>query len=346
MCHIYRTSALNWTDEHLLLITGATGFVGSHITRAAIKRGIRTRVLVNRESRFQPLQDAGVHVLFGGMTDPYSLKGAVADSTHIVHCASRDGNWGKAEKYHDVNVNGLETMLQAAVESDTLERFVHISSLDVYETRDHHGTDETEPTGTEGVDAYTLTRVEADELVQEYVRRDKLPAVILRPGFVYGPRDRTVLPHILTHLKSGSFRFVGSGEQLLNHVFVRNVVDAVFLALECENQIGEAFNITDGRLVSWNEFIGTICESAGYKYPEKHMPLPLARIVAGVLEAVWRAIGKTEPPTPSTAMVKFLGYHLDFSIDKAKHELGYDPQVDFVDAIKQTISWARKAGLT
>ena len=337
---------MNWTDDHLLLITGATGFVGSHITRAAIKRGIRTRVLVNRESRFKPLQDAGVHVLLGGMTEPYSLKGAVAEATHIVHCASREGRWGRAEKFREVNVNGLETMLQAAVDSGSLERFVHISSLDVYETRDHYGTDESEPTGTEGVDAYTQTRIEADELVQEYFRRDKLPAVILRPGFVYGPRERTVLPRILTRLKNGSFRYIGSGEQLLNHVFVRNVVDAVFLALETENQIGEAFNITDGRLVSWNEFIGTICDKAGYKRPEKHMPLPMAQVAAGVLESIWMAIGKTQPPTPSKALVKFFGYHLDFSIDKAKHELGYDPQVDFADGIKQTIAWARKAGLT
>ena len=68
--------------------------------------------------------------------------------------------------------------------------------------------------------------------------------------------------------------------------------------------------------------------------------------MAAVLETIWRAIGKTQPPTPSKAMVKFLGYHLDFSIEKAKHELGYDPQVDFVDGIKQTIAWARKTGLT
>jgi nucleoside-diphosphate-sugar epimerase len=337
---------VNWTDDHLLLITGATGFIGGHVARAAIKQGIRTRALVRRESRFKTLQENGVQVLFGSMSDPYSLKGAVADATHVVHCAARVGDWGPVAEYREVNVQGLESLLEAAVENKALQRFVHLSSLGVYEARDHHGTDETEPIATNGIGGYAQTKIEAENLVQGYVKREKLPAIILRPGFVYGPRDRAVLPRVLSRLKNGRFRFIGSGEQVLNNVYVGNAVDAIFKALECEDQVGQAFNITDGRLVSRLEFIHTICDAGGYKRPEKHVPLGAARTAAIVLETIWKALGITNPPTPSQAIVKFLGYNLDYSIEKARRELGYDPQVDFADGMKQTMAWARKAGLT
>lgn len=337
---------MNHSEEQLLLITGATGFVGSQVAREALDRGLRVRALVRRESKFKWLQDAGVDVQFGSMTDAYSLKGAVRDATHIVHCAAKVGDWGPVEDYRDVNVRGFETMVEAACESDVLQRFVHMSSLGVYEPRDHHGSDETAPLSRQGLDAYTLTKVEAEELLQGYIRRENLPAVILRPGFVYGPRDRTVLPRILERLKKGKFKFIGSGEQLLNNVYVKNVADAVFLALDCENQHGEAFNITDGRLVTRHEFIHAICDEAGYERPEKHVPLPTAQAAAAVLEAVWKLLGISTPPVPSKATVKFLGYNLDYSIEKAKRVLGYDPAVDFEEGIKKTMAWAKSAGLT
>src|SRR5690606_5688301 len=111
--------------------------------------------------------------------------------------------------------------------------------LGVYEARDHHGTDESEPPSLSGIDGYTLTKAESEQRVVRAIADDKLPAVILRPGFVYGPRDQTVLPRIIERLKSGGFKYLGSGEQLLNNVYVGNVVDAVFLAISRDDCLGE-----------------------------------------------------------------------------------------------------------
>lgn len=340
----------------LLLVTGATGLVGSHVVERARKDGIPVRVLVRAGSDTKLLDEWAVEKVPGDMSDADSLKKAVAGATHIVHCAAKVGDWGPVEDYRAVNVRGVEELLSAVAEAasfgpeagsfrhaaaGSLKRYVHISSLGVYEARDHYGTDESEPPCTKGIDGYTLTKVECEQVVQQHIAEKSLPAVILRPGFIYGPRDRTVLPRILKNMKAGKVKFLGSGEQLMNNTFVGNLTDAVFLALNKDGVTGRTYNITDGRLVTKLEFLNTIAELAGYPKPTKHVPLGVAKTAAAVLEKLWKLLGKKEAPTPSKATIKFLGFNLDYSIQRAKDELGYEPRVDFQEGIKSAVKWAK-----
>jgi nucleoside-diphosphate-sugar epimerase len=331
------------TDHNqLLLVTGATGLVGSHVAERATQLGFRTRVILRPGSDSQLLDESNVERVTGDVTDPDSLRRAADGVTCIIHCAAKVGDWGPVEAYREVNVRGLESLLAAAEQSGTLKRFIHVSSLGVYAARDHYGTDESERPATAGIDGYTLTKVESEQLVSKHIREKQLPATILRPGFIYGPRDRTVLPRILERLKSGKFAFLGSGEKLMNNTFVGNLVDAIFAACDRDESIGQTYNIADPRLVSKLEFITTIAEAAGYAVPTKKVPLPVARFLATVMEGTWKLLGKTEAPLLSGARIKFLGLNLDFCIDKALRELGYEPTVDFTAGMQTTIDWFRE----
>lgn len=333
------------TDRDLVLVTGATGLVGSHVAEEARKRGHHVRAIVRNPNQCVDLRSWGVELIEGDLTNRESLARAANGATVIVHCAAKVGDWGPTEDYRTVNVHGLRDLLEAAESSGSLKRFVHISSLGVYPACDHHGTDEFTPVSTTGIDGYTLTKVEAENLVREHIRDRKLPAVILRPGFIYGPRDRTILPKVLARLKGGGFKFLGDGRQLLNNTFVGNLVSAILLAIEKDDVVGELFNITDNRLVSRREFIGTICEAAGLPTPTKNVPLPVAKALANLMEAAYRMLGKKEAPLLSSARIKFLGLNLDYSIDKARRLLGYDPPTDFTEAMRTTVAWAHEAGL-
>lgn len=334
------------TESRRLLVTGATGLVGSHVAEHAASTGWTVRALVRPGSRSELLKSWGVELVEGHLEEPETLPAAVADVTHVVHCAAKVGDWGPVEDYRRVNVGGLGNLLEALSATGSLQRFVHISSLGVYEARDHYGTDESETPNVSGIDGYTLTKVESEQLVLDRVKQGNLPAVVLRPGFVYGPRDRTVLPRLLERLRDGKFAYLGSGKQLLNNVFVGNVVSAVWLALERDDLVGEVFNITDPRLVTRHEFIESIVDHAGLPRPTKHVPLAIARPLASILESTWRLLGKTEAPLLSQARIKFLGLHLDYSIDRARQRLGYQPEIDFQEGIERTMDWARDAGLT
>jgi nucleoside-diphosphate-sugar epimerase len=328
------------TAADTVLVTGAAGLVGSHAVEAAAKTGARVRALVRNVTEAASLAERGAELAAGDMRDHASLATAVRDATVVVHCAAKVGDWGSVEPYRQVNVEGTRALLEAAA-TGSVRRFVHISSLGVYEARDHHGTDETAPLNTQGIDAYTLTKIESERVVRGAIDRQALPAVILRPGFIYGPRDRTVLPRLLERLKARQVKFLGSGEQLMNNTFVGNLVQAVLLAIEKEEAVGQTFNITDGRLVSKREFMRTVAEAAGYPVPTASVPLPVARTLARLMEGTWKLLGKQQAPLLSSARIKFLGLNLDFCIDKARRELGYDPQIDFAEGMQRTIQWFR-----
>ncbi|MFP6766836.1 MAG: NAD-dependent epimerase/dehydratase family protein [Planctomycetaceae bacterium] len=330
--------------EDRVLVTGATGLVGSHVAERAVREGLATRVIVRQPTAAGWLDDLGAEVVSGDMADGESLRRAVADVSVIVHCAAKVGDWGPVEDYREVNVRGVEKLLDAAQASGSLRRFVHISSLGVYEARDHHGTDETEEPDRKGIDGYTLTKVESEDLVLGRANGG-CPVVVLRPGFVYGKRDRTVVPRLLERLQAGAVKFLGSGEQLMNNTYVGNLVDAVFLAISRDDVLGEVFNITDERLVTKREFIGTIAREAGLDEPTGSVPLWLAKALARGMERTWRLLGKTEAPLLSSAKIKFLGQNLDFDIGKARRELSYAPGVDFSEGMAETIGWCRGEGL-
>ncbi len=324
--------------EDKLLVTGATGLVGSQVIQRALELGQPVTALVRSVEQASFLQEQGVELIEGDLTRPETLQGKLSGVTQVVHTAAKVGDWGRVDEYRQTNVTGLLNLIAALQEQCKLKRLIHISSLGVYAARDHHGTDETEPPHASGIDGYTLSKIEAEQLLQQ----QSIPYTILRPGFIYGPRDRTVLPRILERLQSGQFAYLGSPEKLMNNTYVKHLVDAVFLALNQEQAVGQIYNITDVTLVSKREFISTIAEQAGYKSPEKVVPLPVARHLAKLLEGLWRLLGKKQAPILSQARIKFLGLNLDYSTLKAQHELGYAPQTTYQEAMSETIDWFRE----
>jgi nucleoside-diphosphate-sugar epimerase len=215
-------------------------------------------------------------------------------------------------------------------------RFVHVSSLGVYEGRDHFGTDETTPPAVNSLDAYTRSKTEAEALALGFVPRG-LPVTVVRPGFIYGERDRTVLPKLLMNLRRGTFAYFGSGRQALNCIYAKNLVHALFLAAESP-AVGEVFNVTDGQPVSKQDFVGLVAELAGLKPPTRHIPLGLARFLAAIVEGAARLRGAKNPPIINKARFKFLGLNLDFSIEKARRVLHYDPPFTTRDGLTRAVA--------
>jgi nucleoside-diphosphate-sugar epimerase len=310
-----------------IFITGATGLVGSHATEEALRRGHRVRALVRATSNTRLLDQWGVETIVGDLEDPNALRQGVAGADWVFNCAAKVGDWGS---------------LDAAVPA-RLERFVHVSSLGVYEGRDHYGTDETVPPAANSLDAYTRSKTEAEALVLQYYRDRALPAVVVRPGFIYGERDRTVLPKLLLNLKRGSFMYFGSGEQALNCIYVKNLVHGMFLAALSPAAIGEVFNLTDGQPVSKKQFVGRVAELAGLSPPTRRLPLKLARFLANVVEGGAKLRGAKNPPIINKARFKFLGLNLDYSIEKARRVLDYQPPFTFEQGIERAMAEYRPA---
>ncbi|HEV3162434.1 MAG TPA: NAD-dependent epimerase/dehydratase family protein [Isosphaeraceae bacterium] len=312
------------SSSKTIFITGATGLVGSHVVEEALQRGHRMRALVRASSDTRWLDQWGVDKVPGDLTDAEALRQGVSGADWVINCAAKVGDWGTLDEFRRLNVEALRLLLDAAAEAG-VERFVHVSSLGVYEGKDHFGTDETTAPAAQALDGYTRSKVEAETLALQYFDERKLPVAIVRPGFIYGPRDRTVLPKLINALRSGRFFYFGSGEQALNCIYVKNLAHGIFLAAESPAAVGEVFNLTDGQRVSKRQFVGQVAELAGLRPPRRKIPLWLAWTLAVLMER--RAIrkGATEPPLVNKARYKFLGLNLDYSIEKARRVLCYAP---------------------
>jgi len=321
------------TSDDLILVTGATGLVGSHVAEQAAQRGCRLRALVRPTADVGFLRGLNIELIHGDLDQAEPLKTACAGASIVIHCAAKVGDWGRTEEYRRINVKGTQALMDAALAAGSLKRWIQISSLGVYEGKDHYGTDEATAPSTTGIDGYTLTKVESELLVCDYIRNFKLPAVILRPGFIYGPRDRTVLPKLTERLRSGKFAYLGSPDKLMNNTYVGNLCEAIWLAVERDDAVGEVFNIRDPRAVTKREFIETVCDAAGIARPSKIVPLPVAKFVAKAMETTWKLFGKKQAPLLNNARIKFLGLNLDYSIDKAIRKLRYAGSTDFRDAM-------------
>ncbi len=324
------------------LVTGATGFVGGHLVEVCKARGLAVSSIARPSSETTVLERLGITLQRGDLTDHALVRRALDGVEVVVHCAAKVGDWGPVDDYRAVNVDALRGLLEAC-RGRSLHRFVHLSSLGVYAARHHHGTDENEPLPAHHMDGYTQTKVEAEGLALKYQREHGVPVVVLRPGFIYGARDRTVLPKLITALRQGEFRYLGDGSQALNTIYVGNLVDAIFLAVEQPQAVGQIYNLTDGEGVSKRRFIEEVADGMGLERPRRSVPLWVARILAWAMERRARRRGAVKAPKLTQARLKFLGLNLDFSIDKAKRELGYRPRIGFDQGMQETMAWYRQS---
>ena len=133
-------------------------------------------------------------------------------------------------------------------------------------------------------------------------------------------------------------KIIGNGKKVLNNTYAGNFVDAILLAMEKEEALGEIFNIRDERLVTREEFIGAVCRYLGKPDP-RHVPQWLARSVVGMIEGMAKLRGAKTAPLLTRARIKFMTLNLDFSIAKAQEKLGYKARVDFQEGIQETLDW-------
>lgn len=333
----------------LTLVTGATGFIGGHLARALLRRGDVVRALVRDEAArpvaecARKLGEAGIQLVTGDLTDTHSLRSAVAGAECVYHCAALVGDWLDPREVRRVNVEGTRSLLAACVEAG-VRRTVYVSSLAVLGSIHHFGTDESAPYRYTG-DAYSDSKIDSERIVQEFAARGELRAVILRPGYVYGPGDRHVLPRLLENLACGRFTYTGDGSKQLNNLYIEDLEQAAFLAERAPHAAGQAYNLTDGSRTSLREFVTFITGYLGLPAPKRHIRPAVAWAACYGLEALARITRAKAPPLLNRSRMKFLYLNQHYSIEKARRELGYTPRFTYREGLPPTLDWFREAGL-
>lgn len=322
------------------LITGASGFVGPYLVRALRTRGHAVRVLALPSEDTGKLEQQGVVVYRGDVRQPESLIEPMRGVDTVFHLAGIHGLWRPMDAYYSVNVTGTKNVCRAVLAAKA-RRLVHVSTWAVYGMGLGHPLEESMPLKPSS-DVYAVTKAKADHLVQRQVLENNLPAVIVRPGIMFGPGDRVNFARMADRLSAGKGVIIGTGNNALVFVYVTDVVDGLLLAAESEGAVGESFNLSNDQALTQKEWWEAMAEEIGAKPPRLHVPYSALYALAYLAEQVISADNPKRQPLVTRFGVQLFGSDNRVSIKKAQTVLGYAPRVSIREGLRLAASWYRQ----
>jgi len=321
------------------LITGASGFLGSHIADRLVARGDEVRALVRPSSDTSFLQKPGVEVVTGDITDPPSLAPAMADVDLIYHTAAMVTDWGPWRDFERVTVDGTRNVFQAAAAAG-VPRILHVSTDGVYSLSAFKGivTEESALETRFGwLDYYRRSKLAAEHTARLH-DSGKPSVTIVRPGLIFGERDRAMFPGILGFLKSSSAAYLGRGDNKLPYVYVGDVAEACILGATSDEATGRTYNVVSDEHVTQKQVYDTIADAAGIRRPTRHAPVKLLYVVAMAMEA-WCLFARQRKVRPELTRygVILLAYDFREDASRIREELGWEAKVPMQEAVRRCV---------
>jgi dihydroflavonol-4-reductase len=322
-----------------VLVTGASGFVGTNLVSALVQRGYSVTCLVRSTSDTRALRAAGVRLALGDILDPSAVRDAVRSVNTVYHVAGVI-KAAHREDYFRVNQAGTRRILESVAESNPdLGRFVHISSLAAAgPTCGTRGLTEAEKANP--ISWYGESKLRSEEEALGF--KKLFPVTIIRPSAVYGPRDKETLL-IFKMIKMGCLFTPGRFARRFSLIHVSDLVNALVKAGEQQTRSGEIFFISRFESFSWDDVGRAIARELGKKYRRISFPRRLA-VAAGIAGDLWSAATGRAATISSQKVRELLQPSWLCDSSKAKAALGFSPEINLEDGIRQTANWYRQNG--
>ena len=326
-----------------ILITGATGFIGSRLATRSLEMGHEVVAYGQtntdaEQANLARLEAAGVRPVLASVTDRDRLEAALEGVDLIFHLAAAQHEANVPDRhFHEVNVEGTRHVLEAA-EAAGVRRYVHGSTIGVYGEAADGVIDEHTPPRPANI--YGRTKLEAEGVVREHA--DRLPVTIVRISETYGPGDRRLLK-LFRAIRKRAFFMIGSGENLHQLIHVDDLIDGMYLAAEQEAALNDTFNLVGREVLSTREMAETIADAVGTPLRRFRAPLFPFMAAAVALETVCRPLG-IQPPLHRRRM-DFFVKSFRFDPAHAREKLGFEPRIDFRTGTRQTAQWYEEQGL-
>lgn len=320
------------------LVTGARGQLGSHIAEQLRAAGQPVRALVRPGGDTAFLRDIGVELVDGDLADPDAVRRAVAGAGVVYHCAARVSDWGAWSAFEREAVTSTRNVVEACRSAD-VRRLLHVSSISVYgHPKLAPGQSITEDTplgqGFWMWDYYPRAKLLAEEIAREFPR-----VTVVRPSWIYGPRDRITIPRVVPALLERRVPIIGRGDNLLNIIYAADVAAGAILAANHTNAVGQTYNLCSEGEVTQRDLLNALTDSLSLPRVTKRVPYGLAIRFAFVKEAIARLLRRSKPPTITRRAIYLVGRSTQFSIAKARRELGWEPRTGIRDGVRRTLEW-------
>jgi dihydroflavonol-4-reductase len=321
------------------LVTGGSGFIGSHLVELLLHKGYAVRCLLRKTSSMAWLKDLPITVVQGDVFDEKALAAAVSGVDYIYHSAGLTRAKEK-EDYYRANAEGTRNVLNAAIQhAPNLKRFIQISSQTVAGPSPT-ATPITEEQSGQPITTYGRSKLRGEEECLKV--KDKLPITIVRPPAVFGPRDKDVFEFFAT-MQKGLQPVVGFGEKYVSLIHVRDLVRGIVMAGESPTSIGQIYFIASKKIYGWKE-VGQVTRAAlGRGAVTLRIPEAGVYVVAAFAE--FFSLFSSKP-----ALINFekardmVQDYWTCDSSKAKRDFGYEQEIDLEEGVRDTITWCRKQG--
>jgi len=316
------------------LVTGASGYIGSNLVQKMSERGMKTRALVRKSSNTQRLSELkNTEICYGDVTDISSLERAVRGCDEVFHLAACVEDWGGYQKFHEINYSGTKNILQASIKAK-VKKFIYISSIGVLDLSGRGVIREEHPYGHFS-GYYLRSKARAEKLIKK--SRNIISTLIIRAPAVYGPKD-FLFTWKATRLARKNLLFViDRGKGIFPYIYIENLIDAILLASQKEEAMGEIFNLADGTNTTAWEFFNHFNHLVGKGNIRISLPYPVAWNMALLLDIFNKLTGK--PPLLSWTALEFLTLKCRFDISKTREKLGYEPSVSLEKGMERVKLW-------
>lgn len=325
-------------DDVISLVTGARGQLGSHIAEQLRAAGVPVRALVRPGKDTAFLRGLGVDLIEGDLRDPATVRRAVTGVGVVYHCAARVGDWGSWSRFEEETVTVTRNLVDACKAAE-VGRLLHVSSISVY----GHPTpgpgelvSEDSPLGQRFWiwDYYARAKLLAEQIAWEFPR-----VTVVRPGWLYGPRDRLTIPRLVPALLARRVPILGSGDNLLNIIYAGDVAAGAILAANQQRALGQAFNLCGEGEVTQRDLLNAVTDSLSVPRVTRRVPYFVAMRLGFLQEAFARLLRRSKPPTITRYAVYLVGRPTCYSIAKAAAQLGWRPRTRIEDGVRRTMEW-------
>lgn len=307
-------------------VTGGSGFIGGRLIERLRADGHTVRALARSDRAAELIRARGGEPVPGDLADRAAMTAGASGCEVAFHAAATLGDWGSRAEFERGNVQGTANVLAACAEAG-VRRFVHVGTeAALMAGQPLIQVDESAPLRPDSPVLYSSTKAQAEQLVVS-ANRDGFETVVIRPRFVWGRGDTTLLPAMVELVRTGRFAWIAGGNHLTATTHVDNTVEGLVLGAE-RGQPGEAYFVTDGDPVSFREFVCDLLRTQGVEPPTRSIPRPVAAALAGLGEAAWRVAPLPGQPPLTRFAYWVSSQECTIQIGKARRELGYRPVLD------------------
>jgi nucleoside-diphosphate-sugar epimerase len=314
-------------------VTGGSGFIGGRLIERLRADGHTVRALARSGEAAGRIRARGGEPALGDLANVGAMREAAAGCELAFHAAAALGDWGKREEFERGNVDGTANALRACAESG-VRRFVHVGTeAALLAGEPLVDVDETAPLRPDSPVLYSSTKARAEQLVLD-ANRDGFETVVVRPRFVWGRGDTTLLPTMVELVRSGRFAWIGGGRHRTSTTHVDNVVEGL-VAGASRGAPGNAYFVTDGDPVVFREFVSELLATQGVSPPARSIPSLAAHALALVGEAAWRTLPLPGRPPLTRFAYWVSSQECTIRIDKARQQLAYRPVRTIPDGLRE-----------